>query len=173
MVNPVGWAWYWPIVQEVVSAEIASPPKARPTPVFGTCHQAGTESVPFHISTDAKDMNIRFDGNGLVSSLVHWTRTGGLMDGMPSLGMSAGEPMHESRELTARVRPQDKMPVSGHGGICEQAKGDSLHSLQQDPFERSVVGFSFEQHRASNCSIKHVIDGIGRRSPWTSRHMAP
>jgi hypothetical protein len=158
-------------VQEVISAEIASPPKTRPTPVFGPGHQASTECIPLNISTNAKDMSVRFDWDGLVSSLVHWTRPGCPMDSMPSLGVRAGEPMHESRELTRGIRPDDKMPVGGHGGICEHAKGDSLHGLQHCPFERSVVGFGFEQHGASNRSIENVIDGIGRRSAWTSGHL--
>jgi hypothetical protein len=171
MFNPVGWVRYWPIVQDVISAEIASPPQTRPTPIFGAWYQARTECVPLNISTDAKDMTVPFNWDGSESSLVHWARPRRLMNSMPSLRVSAGEPVHESGELTARIRPQDKMPVSGHGGICHYAKGDSLHSLRQYPFERSVVGVSFEQHRTPIRSIENVIDGIGRRSAWTSGHV--
>jgi hypothetical protein len=173
MINPVSWARYWPIVQEVISAEIASPPKTRPTPVLGTWHQASTERIPLNIPTNAKDMDVCFDGDGFKSALIHWARPGRPMGGMPSLGMSTGKRMHESRELTTRIRPHDKMPVSGHSGICQHAKGDSLHGLQQYPFERSVVGLRFEQHSAPNRSIENVIDRIGRWSAWTSGHIAP
>jgi hypothetical protein len=89
---------------------------------------------------------------------------------MPSLGVSAGEPMHESRELITSVRPYDKMPVSRHRGVCQHANRDSLHGLQQHTFERRVVGFSLEQYRSPNPSIENVIDGIGRGSAWTSGH---
>ena len=170
MFEPVGWARYWPIVKEVIAAEMASSPQTRPTPVFGTFHQPGAECIPLDVSTYAQDMSVRFNRDGLKPSLVHWTRPRCLMDRMPSLSVRAGEPMHESRELTTGVRPYDQMPVRGHGGICEHAKRDSLHGLQQYPFERSVVGVSFEQHCASNRSIENVIDRIGRRSTWTSGH---
>jgi hypothetical protein len=158
-------------VQEVISAEIASPPKARPTPVFRSCHQAGTECVPLDISTDAKHVSIPLNRDGLESPLVHWASAGRLTHGMPPLGMSAGEPMHESRELATTVRPHDKMPVSGHGAIRQHAKGDALHGLQQHSFERSVVGFGLEQRSPPNRSIENVIDGVGRRSAWTSGHL--
>jgi len=171
MFDPVGWARYWPIVQEVIAAEIASSPQTRPTPVFGACYQPGTECIPLDVSTNAENMDVRFNRDGLIPSLVHWTRPRCLMDRMPSLSVRAGEPMHESRELTTGVRPDDKMPVGGQGGICEHAKWDSLHGLQQYPLERSVVGFSFEQHRASNRSIENVIDRIRRRSTWPSGHL--
>lgn len=171
MFNPVGGARYGPIVQEIISAEIASPPKTRPTPVFGTGHEAGTERIPLNISTNAKNMSVGFDRDGLVAPLVHWARSGCPMDRMPSLGVRASEPMHESRELSAGIGPHDKMPVGGHGGICEHAKGNALNCLQQYPFERCVIGFTFEQWRASNCSIENVIDRIGRGSAWTSGHL--
>jgi hypothetical protein len=171
MVNPGGWAGYWPIVQEVISAEIASPPKTGPSPVFRTWHQTGTERVPLNISTYAKDMSVHFDWDRLISPLVHWARAGRLVDCMPSLGMGPGEPMHESRELTTGVRPHNEMPMRGHCGICEHAKRDSLHGLQQHTIERCVVGVSLEQYSAPNRSIENVIDGIGCRSAWTSGHL--
>jgi hypothetical protein len=171
MFNPIVCLRYGPIVQEVISAKIASPPKTRPTPVLGTWHQTGTECVPFNISTNAKDMSVVFDCDRLISSLVHWASPGRLMDGMPSLGVSAGEPMHESRKLTTGVRPYNEMPVSGHRGICQHAKRDSLHGLQQHTFERRVVGLSFEQYSAPNPSIENVIDGVGRGSAWASGHL--
>jgi len=171
MLDPVGWARYWPIVQEVIAAEIASPPQTRPTPVFGTCYQPGAECVPLDVSTNPEDMSVRFNRDGLIPSLVHWTCPGRLVDRMPALGVRAGKPMHESRKLTTGIRPQYEVPVSGHRGICHHANGYSLHGLQQHPFERSVVGVSFEQQSASNRSIENVIDGIGRRSAWTSGHL--
>jgi hypothetical protein len=157
-------------MQKVISAEIASPPKTRPSPVFGPRHQACTECIPLDVSTNAEHMRVGFNWDGLESPLVHWTRPGCLTVGVPSLGVSAGEPMHETRELTTTVWPQDEMPVSRHCVICQHAKGDSLHGLQQHPFERSVVGLRFEQHSAPNRSIENVIDRIGCGSAWTSGH---
>jgi hypothetical protein len=74
MFDPVGWARYWPIVQKVIGAEIASSPQTRPTPVFGACYEPGTECIPLDVSTNAENMGVRFNRNGLIPSLVHWTR---------------------------------------------------------------------------------------------------
>ena len=171
--DPVCRCRYGPIVKEVVSAEITTSPKTGPTPVFGTWYQARTKGVPLNVSTNAKDVRVSFDRDRLVAPLVHRTRARRASDGMPSLGMSACEPVHEPGKVPGSSRPDDQMPVVGHGAICQDTKRDSLHGLQQHSFERSVVGWRFEQQSAPNPAIENVIDRIGRRPAWTSGHLNP
>jgi hypothetical protein len=165
MIGPVRRWRNWPLVKPKVVAEIATSPHTGPSPLFGDTYKTGAEWVPFNVPADAKEVNVALNGDGPVSALIDRSGACGSVICMPTLGMSARQPMHKPRKLLVR-RPHNKMPVVRHGTICQQANREPLHGLHQDAFERPVIERRLEQSCTANGPIEHVIHETSR---WTAR----
>ena len=170
MFDPVCRSQNGPIAEYHVIARIASAPQTGPTPIFGSCHQTRTQRISFDISAHVKRMQIRFDRNGFVAALVNRSGTRSTPQGMPSLRMRAGQPVHEPAQIVSGLRPDDKVPMVWHYTICQHTNCHSLHCLQQNALESRIVPRRFEQRSAPNPTVKHVIDEIVGRASWTSGH---
>ena len=95
-----------------------------PSPILGTRRQPGPHRVSLRVSADGEQMIVRLHGEGIETTLVKVTRTDGVVMGVPALGVSQGQPLHELGEVAIAAVPMRNRPVrSDHAcGDSEQTR---------------------------------------------------
>jgi hypothetical protein len=81
-------------------------------------------------------MPIPLNWKTLESALIEWAGAGGVMMGVPSLGMRDREQAHKFAELAIPLRPNHKVPVVRHQTVADNSNrqqfvrslNNSLHS---------------------------------------------
>jgi len=85
----------------------------------------GAQRVAFHVPAHDQEMVVHLNRKRLEPSLVQVAAAGGLMMGMPELGVRLGESAGEARQVAVAARPDDQVPVVGHEAVGEQPHGQA------------------------------------------------
>ena len=132
--------------------------KTAPSPVLSLCHESRAEGITLDVPRDREIMGVVLDGKGLKSALIEVSRSGGLVLGVPPLGMGERKPTHEAREVVVGAGPDDQVEVIGHDAVGEEPNGDSLVGLGQDVYEGVVVASVLKKSEASVRSVQNMVN---------------
>jgi hypothetical protein len=61
------------------------------------------------------------------------------MDDVPSLGVGASDPVHQSRKICHSIALNDEMPVIGHKAVRNYLHIEARQAFSNDAQEREVV----------------------------------
>lgn len=98
-------------------------PKASPGPGLRSLDESGSHGVGLHIATRGQKMFILLDRKALKAALIERTLSGGVVVGMPAVGVGALDPLHPGGEIASRSGQDDEVPVIGHEAVSQGAAG--------------------------------------------------
>lgn len=169
IVDPIVWSRRWPLTDRRPRHMMAAPPQTGPPPFLSARDEARRQRVSFDVPTRPDRMAFGGERHCAESTLVDWAGAGRSMCFVPALRVRRRQPVHEARQLVARVGPQHQVPVVRHCRICQQSDRHSLQCFAQDFFVDLIVFVRMKEQGTSNCPIHHVIHasgGFSARSSW-------
>jgi hypothetical protein len=167
--EPIQRLKYGPCRQRQIVAEIAASPQTPPAPILGALYKLGAQRIPLNVAQECQQVCLRLNRDGPVPVLVYRASAERPMCQVPALGMRAGQPMHEIREMSCR-RANHQMPVIWHDAVGEQRDRHSFKGLNKNPFEGFVVPCVEEQLMPANRSIVDMQNQVVRISKRAARH---
>jgi hypothetical protein len=90
--------------------------------------------------------------------------------GVPSLGVSQGQPLHELGEVTIAARPEQEVEMIGHQAVGQQLHGVPGHCFSQDPFECSEIALVLKDGEPGVGPVERVINKSALGSAQRSSH---
>jgi hypothetical protein len=133
-------------------------PQAPPSPILGPARQAGEQRVSLYVAANGEEVLVGLHGERLETTLVQMTGAGGLVMGVPPLGMGQGQPLHELGQVPIAAGPEQEVEVIGHQEISQQPHIEPGHGFGQDPFERGEIAVVVEDSESGVGSVQSVID---------------
>ncbi len=110
------------------------------------------------------------NGKAFEAALIKMACANGVVNRMPPLSMSRGNPMNECREVAIIERPQEHMPVVGHNTVGRKTHRDFFEALGEDFFEDVEVGKAAEDILLAVGTVEDVINNTSRRLSSYSWH---
>lgn len=104
-------------------------PRARPTPVFGSCSQLGSDWILFDVPQHCQQMHVMFNWKRFEPALPHMPT--GIMPPMVATNMRGQQPAHPRAQVAIMVWPECQMKMVGHETIGQQPHGNTFRSLTQ------------------------------------------
>lgn len=123
--------------------------QTRPSPLFRSSAQIGSQSIAFDVPTDRQKMVVFLNGERFESPLVKVPRSRRSVMRVPALSVSQGQPAHEPRQIPVLARPQHQMPVIGHQAVRKHPHVASLASFPQHILKRRII-FRLMKHRRTS-----------------------
>ena len=110
-------------------------------------------------------MVVGLHGEGFETTLVMVPGTGGMVMGVPALGVSQGQPLHELGEVAIAAWPEQEVEMIGHQAIGQQPHGVPGHCFSQDLFECSEIAPVLKNGEPGVGPVERVINksALGRR----------
>ena len=169
---PIRWRIDGPILlkHQPWRSLLLPPGQARPRPSSGRCYQIRTQGVSLDVSADDQQVLIALDRKAFESSLVQRAGAGGVMMGVPTLGVGHGQQPHELAQLIVLARPQHQVPVIGHQAVAEDSHRDRKTGAFDDPLHGQVIGIVFKQSPATHRPVQHMIKHPSARGSQSSGH---
>ena len=112
------------------------------------------------------------DGEGFETALVEGAGAGGVVVGVPALGVGELEPAHEVGEEVGLVLagPEDEVEVVGHEDVGEDAEGVTGVGLFEGAFKGDVVGGCVEDAGAGGGAVEDVVGGVAADAAGFAGH---
>lgn len=127
--------------------------------MLGMLDQLGAKRVPLNVPAHANQIGFGLYRQGDEPTLIQGTRPARAMSRVPSLGMCARDPVHQSRKICHTVADNDEVPVIRHQAVRNYFHGRFREALPNDPEKGDVVGGTVKDRRAAHRAIDHVEHG--------------
>ena len=116
--------------------------------------------VAFHIPADPPHMPVSLDGKRLEAALVQLAGAGGMMVGVPALGVGEGQPAHEigKQFFLPAPRPEHEVEMIGHQHIRENPQREMPVRFGERALKGGVVGVVDEDRRPRGGPVDHMIN---------------
>jgi len=171
-IEPVRLPTNGPIGQQrlLLFRPVNAPPETRPTPLFRSQHQIGSQRVPLDVAGHNPEMLVGLDGEGLVSALVDVPQSHVMPMLLPAADVRDRQPLHEGRQVAVVLGPKQEMPMIRHHRVGTNPHGRLVSSFLEDPFERLKVSRLVEQLHAAHAAIQNMKHHPTRCDPRCSWH---
>jgi len=114
---------------------------------------------------------ILLDREALEPALIERTLSGGVVMGMPAVGVGDLNPLHPGGKIGVAGGQDDQMPVIGHEAVGQQLRGIGPgQGLMEHALKGGVVAVFLEDGKAQHAAVEDVIGESGFGDARRTRH---